>query len=311
VILFCGIPSEGPLALAIAAAERLGLAHVVFNQRDSRAAAFTLECNGRTTTGSLLLRGRYLPLSGVTGIYARLLHPVQVPEHRSQTARTEDADGFSRAMASFNLLEQWLQIAPSRVANRPNAMLSNASKPYQAQLIARCGFAVPATLVTNSRVALDEFNSCHKRLIYKSVSAQRSIVQELAGRDRDRLRHLHALPTQFQARVPGVDIRVHVVGSTVFATRIETGAVDYRYARRDGHEATLSAMDLPTDVAERCVRLARSLQLPFCGIDLRQTPDGELCCFEVNPSPAYSYYEETTGQPISETLVKWLAGAEA
>jgi hypothetical protein len=31
-------------------------------------------------------------------------------------------------------------------------------------------------------------------------------------------------------------------------------------------------------------------------------------CFEVNPSPAYSYYQELTGAPISDALVRYLAG---
>jgi hypothetical protein len=35
-------------------------------------------------------------------------------------------------------------------------------------------------------------------------------------------------------------------------------------------------------------------------------------CFEVNPSPAYSYYESHTGQPISAALARYLvAGAAA
>jgi len=47
--------------------------------------------------------------------------------------------------------------------------------------------------------------------------------------------------------------------------------------------------------------------LGFAGIDLRRTPDGELICFEVNPSPAFSYYEAQTGQPIAEALAAYLA----
>jgi glutathione synthase/RimK-type ligase-like ATP-grasp enzyme len=307
MILFCGMPSERPLALAIAAAERLATPHLVYHQRDGRAADLTIAADGRTTIGSLTVRGRRLALEDITGIYARLLPPSQIPEHRSPAARTDDPDGLSRATAAFDLLEQWTQAAPCRVANKPCAMLSNASKPYQAQIIARSGFAVPATIVTNMRSALTDFEARHGRVIYKSTSAQRSIVRELSAGGRDRLQHLRTQPTQFQVRVPGTDIRVHVVGTAVFATRIESGAVDYRYATRDGCDAALSAIELSPELAARCVRLGQALNLPFCGIDLRQTPDGEVFCFEVNPSPAYSYYEEMTGQPIAEALVRWLA----
>jgi hypothetical protein len=35
--------------------------------------------------------------------------------------------------------------------------------------------------------------------------------------------------------------------------------------------------------------------------------DGRVICFEVNPSPAFSYYERHTGQPIARELALWLA----
>ena len=61
------------------------------------------------------------------------------------------------------------------------------------------------------------------------------------------------------------------------------------------------------DVALQCLALARDLDLPFAGIDLKITPADEIYCFEVNPSPAYSYYESHTGQPISAALARFLA----
>jgi glutathione synthase/RimK-type ligase-like ATP-grasp enzyme len=121
-----------------------------------------------------------------------------------------------------------------------------------------------------------------------------------------RLERVRALPTQFQALVEGEDVRVHVVDGEVFATRIRSAATDYRYAGRDGLEAELTATELPGDVAQRCVDLARSLDLPLVGIDLRETPDGRFVCFEANPMPGYSYFESQTGQPISEALVRYL-----
>jgi D-alanine-D-alanine ligase-like ATP-grasp enzyme len=62
------------------------------------------------------------------------------------------------------------------------------------------------------------------------------------------------------------------------------------------------------NVAARCVHLATALRLPFAGIDLRFAPDGRIFCFEVNPSPGFSYYESNTGQPIAMAVAKHLAG---
>lgn len=308
MILFCGIPSEPPLALAIAAAERLGVPHVVFNQRDSRDAQLVLDFKADGATGTLRARGHVHALSSFTGIYTRLIHPIQLPELRSRSAQLADDGGLQRAMAAAQVLEQWTQIAPCRVANRPRSMASNASKPYQAQLIARAGFAIPPTLVTNSIESLASFEAEHGRVIFKSISSERSIVQELTDAVRPRLRHLASLPTQFQAVITGDDVRVHVVGREVFATQIMSTAIDYRYAHRHGKEAELSPVELPPQIAERCVRLAALLELPFCGIDLKRTPEGEYYCFEANPSPGYSYYQEVTGQPIADALVRWLSG---
>ena len=46
--------------------------------------------------------------------------------------------------------------------------------------------------------------------------------------------------------------------------------------------------------------------LVLAGIDLKITPDEEVYCFEVNPCPAFSFYELSTGQPISEGIARRL-----
>ena len=41
---------------------------------------------------------------------------------------------------------------------------------------------------------------------------------------------------------------------------------------------------------------------------LKITPENYVYCFEVNPSPAFSYYESQTGQPISCAVADYLSG---
>ena len=55
--------------------------------------------------------------------------------------------------------------------------------------------------------------------------------------------------------------------------------------------------------------LAHALGLPLAGIDLRLTSDDEVYCLEINRSPAYSYYEQVTGQRIARSLAHLLAGS--
>ena len=69
----------------------------------------------------------------------------------------------------------------------------------------------------------------------------------------ERLTTLRACPVQFQTWVPGTDVRVHVVGSEVFATAITTTATDYRYATaRVEKPDHLEPHELDDDVAQRC-----------------------------------------------------------
>jgi glutathione synthase/RimK-type ligase-like ATP-grasp enzyme len=92
----------------------------------------------------------------------------------------------------------------------------------------------------------------------------------------------------------------------VFATEIHTEAVDYRYAADEGADATMIPAPLPAAIVERCLRLSQLLNLPLCGIDLKRTPGGDYYCFEVNPSPAYSYYQEHTHQDVAGAIVRYL-----
>jgi glutathione synthase/RimK-type ligase-like ATP-grasp enzyme len=223
---------------------------------------------------------------------------------------TEESALRRRTIAFHELLIQWTEASEITVINRYSRMGSNFSKPYQAQLITRAGLATPETLVTNDPEAVLAFREEHGELIFKSISGERSIVKKLSEDDLDRLDRIRHCPVQFQAWVPGQDVRVHTIGGQCFATAINSEGVDYRYAAvRDGAAAELAATTLPDEVADRCLALTDALGLEFAGIDLRRDPEGRYVCFEVNPSPAFSYYESHTGQPIAAAVAAHLGGA--
>jgi glutathione synthase/RimK-type ligase-like ATP-grasp enzyme len=186
-------------------------------------------------------------------------------------------------------------------------MGSNGSKPFHAQAVTRRGLLTPETLITSDPDLALAFIEEHRRVIFKSISGIRSIVREMDEDDRRRLDHIRWCPVQFQAYVDGRNVRIHTVGDEVFATGITTEAIDYRYAHQQrGAPAVLEPVEISDDLAAQCVALARDLELPFAGIDLKITPQDEVYCFEVNPGPAYSYYESHTGQPISAALARYL-----
>lgn len=161
-------------------------------------------------------------------------------------------------------------------------------------------------ITTEPEEALAFYEACNRRVVYNSMSGTRSIVRRLKPQAFQRLRFLRNCPVLFQEYVPGSDVRVHVVGEEVFAARVRSEATDYRYAPRFGASLAIEACVIPEEVAERCRRLTSDLGLVMSGIDLRETPEGAYYCFEVNPSPGFSYYERATGQPISEALARLL-----
>jgi glutathione synthase/RimK-type ligase-like ATP-grasp enzyme len=203
--------------------------------------------------------------------------------------------------AQYALLS-WAQRAPGTVVNRPSAMALNATKPLQLAVISHSGFDVPATVVTTSAEVAHAFVGDYGRVVYKSGSGVRSVVTELTKVDTERLRDVSVCPTLFQAFVPGVDVRVHVVGTQTFACELRADSLDYRYARR----LTMCPVELPTDLHERVVTMVRAMGLHVSGVDLRHRTDGGWTCLEVNPSPAFTWYTWHTGQPVAEAIADLL-----
>lgn len=306
-VLLLGIPSEPPLEMAAVALSRLGAPYVMLNQRECASVHLAFEVVAGEVTGVLESGGEALPLEGFGGVYTRLMDHRLLPELERAAA---DDPLVRHADRLHETMSAWYEIFPGRVVNRSRAMASNASKPYQAQIISAY-FSIPRTLVTNDPEEALAFRAERGRVVYKSISGARSIVQELTGEDMDRLDRLQWCPVQFQELVEGTDVRVHTIADgRVFATAVASDAVDYRYAHRlTDRQASLSPYPIPDEMAESCLLLAAALGIDFAGIDLRITGAGEVYCFEVNPSPAYSYYEAATGQPISAALACYLAGA--
>lgn len=252
--------------------------------------------------GWIAARDWRLDLHEISGVYARML----APEDRPELPGIDPADATTLRAEGDLGLTVLLEDLACPVVNRIGGGLSNNSKPYQALVISRVGFRVPPTLVTSDPVAVRAFHAEHGDVIYKSASGIRSIVRRVGPDQFARLDLLRNGPAQFQAFVPGRNIRVHTVGDRIFATRIESDAVDYRYAHLDGLTAGLEPVSLPPAVEAACLRLARAFDLLFAGIDLKQTPEGEFFCFEVNPCPGFLFYERHTGQPISTALAELL-----
>jgi hypothetical protein len=303
MILVWSVPRDSAASAVAAALERWGADARFFDQNDALEAGLELSVDSGVK-GRLQLPDGDIRLEEISGAYIR---PYETS--RLQTIAGAPDHARARAAALDDALLGWSEITAARVVNRPSAMASNHSKPYQSSIIHAQGFDVPETLVTTDKDALEAFWEKHQSIVYKSISGVRSIVTKVTPAHRERFATLANCPTQFQQWIPGTDFRAHVVDGEVFACRVESSATDYRYPNREEDAPKIQAQELPADIAERCGSLAASMGLLLAGIDLRHTPDERWFCFEVNPSPGFTYYEQASGQPIADGIARLLATA--
>jgi glutathione synthase/RimK-type ligase-like ATP-grasp enzyme len=303
LVLLWGLESDSPLA---AVRRHLALLNVPTAFIDQRRVLETqVEINvGETIEGVVRLANESIDLAEVSAVYLRPYESVRLAQIAG--AGPESAE-WSHAARVDDILLAWSQVTPAFVVNRCSAMAANGSKPYQLEQIRRLGWSVPDTLVTTDADEARAFWNRYGEVIYKSVSSVRSRVARLRIEHTERFRDLATCPTQLQQFIAGDDYRVHVVGEQVFASKIKSSADDYRFADQEVPE--IRPCILPREFEDKCRTLAAALELPFAGIDLRRNDQGEWFCFEVNPSPAFTYYQEATGQPIGEAVAELLTSA--
>lgn len=302
MILLWGLLQDGPLCAVYDALRRNGSSVIFLDQMKVHETKIEL-CVDSDIRGVLQTGDSAIALEEITAVYIRTYDWRQLPEIKKGGF---GCPAWNHAALLEDVLSSWLEITPALVVNRLSAMSANNSKPYQASQIRASGFGIPDTLITTDPASVLEFKEKHGEVIYKSISGVRSIVSRLSKEQLCHLDDIKWCPTQFQQYIPGIDYRVHVVGDEIFSCEIVTEADDYRYAARYGKAIEVRACEIPGDCEDRCKALAKAAGLIFAGIDLRLTPEGEWYCFEVNPSPGFTYYQDLTDQPIADAVARLL-----
>jgi hypothetical protein len=300
ITLVCGLPDEEPVTLLIQSLQKKGVDFIIIDQKDlADQVQLRWQLTDRGITGHLKVGKEALDVRAIGSVYHRFMNPEDIP------GCCGSAEALCKARSILRSLMDLFDILPARIVNRRRPMMSNNSKPYQVLLIRQAGFAIPKTLITNNPCSLRAFASCNDPLVYKSISSIRSIVAPLDKEGVSRIESLRHLPTQFQHKIEGFNVRVHVIGRRLFATRILTSATDYRYAAQEDASIEFRPYELTMTLRKKCLHLARISQLSFSGIDLIINPN-KVYCLEINPSPGYSYYQEATGMPIADALAEYL-----
>jgi hypothetical protein len=186
-----------------------------------------------------------------------------------------------------------------------------SNKILQLQLARDIGFVTPETCVTNSVSDAEEmFREHNGDIVFKGqtdarfhLGETRPVTSAILEKS-DKLRYA---PVQFQWKVPCKhDLRVTVVGEDVFATRIDSGGAERPIDWRLDQSIPMEPCELDSQVVERCRALTRRLGLLYGAIDLRETPDGDLYFFEINPSGQFLFSDTPPDLPITQALYSLL-----
>ncbi|MEA4886004.1 MAG: hypothetical protein VB063_04885 [Bacteroides graminisolvens] len=192
------------------------------------------------------------------------------------------------------------------------------NKIYQLELAKSLGFTIPNSLITNIfSDSLDFYDENGGDCVIKPVKS--GLIEGQDGYDiiftnalcsrPNNGRQVEFSPNFFQKHIDKkFDVRVTVVGESIFATRIDSQQeqitkVDWRRG-----EKTLahSRFELPENLQKLSVQLLKSLNLRFGAIDFIWDINDNFVFLEINPNGQWAWIEKQTGYKISDQIVNLL-----
>ena len=296
LVLLWGLPYEEPLSCVHQALRDLGTPVLLLDQRRALATRLVPRKDGPLLRLPDAPANHTVPLAALTGAYPRPYAGVPTISDGGPACRVA-----RRHVARLEHdLWHWLATGHATVANRPEQAASNGTKPLQTRAARGCGFRVPDSLLTSDPTAALAFAGRHGRVIYKGAGAARTRTGLFDPDDTGRLACLGTCPVYLQRYVPGSNVRVHVVDDAVFATEIDSDAVDYRAGVRE-----MTPCRLPVAIADRCVAVTRALGLLIAGLDLIRATDGAWYFLEANTSPAFTFFP--AAEQVAEAIARLLS----
>jgi hypothetical protein len=269
----------------------------------------TSECFfGSDSEPELHFRGRLIRKSEVTAIWARRF---ALPEVLAQV-KPHYADFVKRELAT--VMDAFLEGPPEVFQiNTSNADRIAGNRILQSELAKKIGFLVPESLVTQDAEAARRFLNRHVEVVCKALSFGRlsaapgtELVAYTSVASRDLpLDGLERCPALFQEKVPKrFDWRITTVGDRVFSARApvdpQTLHVDWR--EEEDAATRFEAAELPLEIVEWLIQLARASGIVYGAHDLIQSENGEFYFLETNPAGQWGWLELTLGLQIGRAI---------
>jgi ATP-grasp ribosomal peptide maturase len=186
-----------------------------------------------------------------------------------------------------------------RYVNHPLGNFEAEHKPVQLAVADRLGLTVPPTLVSNDLDEIRQFIAVHRQAVHKVLrwtpyrKGEVGLTTWTEPVTVDELdESVTVVPHLFQARVDKVaDLRVVVVGSKVFAVRIDSDLLDWR---KDYGALTYSVVDLPDRLERALIAVLGYFGLASGSFDLAVDRQGEPHWLELNPNGQWGWLEDET-----------------
>ncbi len=271
------------------------------------------ELDGTTWRGELVRAGDRVDLDAVQSVYVRRPRPFEVPAHLTAAERWHAATECRYGMGGC------LTSLPVPYLNHPSRAADAAYKPRQLKDLRSCGLNTPPTLVTNSADAVRQFAARHGSLVCKSIAASvlhtgntAHVVYTRRVTDDD-LGDLGGIDYGAHLFQPFVEsdyaVRLTVVGQRFLAVRIDAGSDRARTDwRADYDSLAYQIIDIPSDIKASVTAYMELSGLSYGAFDFLVQSDGSFVTLEINPEGNYSWIEEETTLPISESVADFLAG---
>ncbi len=271
------------------------------------------ELDGTAWRGELARDGDRVDLDKVRSVYVRRPRPFEVPAHLTVAERwhaaTECRYGLGGCLTSL----------PVPYLNHPSRAADAAYKPRQLKDLQACGLTTPPTLVTNSADAVRKFAARQGPLVCKSIAASvlhtgntAHVVYTRHITDDD-LENLNGIDYGAHLFQPFVEsdyaVRLTVVGQRFFAVRIDAASDRARTDWRSDYDSlSYQIIDIPPDIKAAVAAYMKLSGLNYGAFDFLVRSDGSMVTLEINPEGNYSWIEEETALPISESIAEFLTG---
>lgn len=251
-------------------------------------------------------------LQDITAVYYRQSQPFSFPESLSEPERR-----FATVEARFGFGGLFMSL-PARWVSHPARLADAEYRPLQMATAARCGFATPASIITNRAADARDFALSGDGAVYKAT--MHKLISEA-----DQAKLIYTTPVDpatiddristtlhlFQANVPKThDVRAVATGSgQVYAVAIRTDDPAARQDFRAGYDTlAYEIIDVPGEVARACHIYLNTLGLELGVFDFSVTSDGTWWFLECGPASQWAWLQDKTGVPIADAIADTLTG---